>query len=564
MGPDYTLMRHISSNLFIFGWSWNNKKFPERRIQVAPTLAESMSGTFSRNTSDVTDVTSGNSTDQSRTLLHKDFAPGVAGLASRALSRSTHTHVTNGSPSPLTDHSRRLLHEAQHTEISHAGICDTSAIQNVPVEILGEIFRHCVEGSAANGWPFGYISPDRRRAPLLLCQVCAHWRQVAISTPVLWSKFSAQSTRSLPSKFIQLWLDRSQTHPLSFHLAQWEPSQVGLLPHAHSILKLFFPHFSRCCDLFIVLDDTLVRQLLSIPTKDKNSVESFTLDTNICTKEFIDQIPDLIRSFTNIHRLSIRESSAAAVPLLTIPWSQLTHVELHFRLPVKTVAVILARCVQIEEFTVDYLWPEPGLGSSPPILLRHLRSLHIRCCCHPDAALCCTEELLQYLTLPALRQFKFCHGHHPATWGRVIFPEFLVRSSCPLESLTVFDSDLVEDDIIALLSLPYLQSLKEIELLSNHLSDRTLESLTYPSSGTGILPNLETIGVFQCSSSDGKLADMVASRWASNPSPSARNISQLTTLRYYFHHPSVGTWPCHDLDFSRLSTFLADGLEVTL
>ena len=61
--------------------------------------------------------------------------------------------------------------------------------------------------------------------------------------------------------------------------------------------------------------------------------------------------------------------------------------------------------------------------------------------------------MLQYLTLPALCHFRLCHGYHPATWVPVVFLD-LVRSGCQLESFTILDDDLAEDDIVAESAIP--------------------------------------------------------------------------------------------------------------
>ncbi|KAF8205656.1 hypothetical protein K438DRAFT_517563 [Mycena galopus ATCC 62051] len=49
----------------------------------------------------------------------------------------------------------------------------------LPLEILSEIFAYCV--------PDEFITPNLTTAPLVLCGLCRQWREVAISTPELWS-----------------------------------------------------------------------------------------------------------------------------------------------------------------------------------------------------------------------------------------------------------------------------------------------------------------------------------------------------------------------------------------
>ncbi|KAJ7157061.1 hypothetical protein C8R43DRAFT_832370, partial [Mycena crocata] len=52
-------------------------------------------------------------------------------------------------------------------------------IRRVPAEILAEIFTHCVQNDA-------HSLTNPRYAPLLLGRVCGLWRNVSISTAVLW------------------------------------------------------------------------------------------------------------------------------------------------------------------------------------------------------------------------------------------------------------------------------------------------------------------------------------------------------------------------------------------
>ncbi|KAF8882227.1 hypothetical protein BD779DRAFT_935519 [Infundibulicybe gibba] len=81
---------------------------------------------------------------------------------------------------------------------------------SLPVEILTEIFLCCLDASE-------YITPSRRDAPLLLCQICRHWREVALSTPLLWSSLEVYERPPMPS-LVQCWLERSQPYPVSLSI----------------------------------------------------------------------------------------------------------------------------------------------------------------------------------------------------------------------------------------------------------------------------------------------------------------------------------------------------------
>ncbi|PPQ96050.1 hypothetical protein CVT26_004683 [Gymnopilus dilepis] len=54
-------------------------------------------------------------------------------------------------------------------------------MQLLPPETLGEIFCHCLPPDALD-----HQQPDVKTGPMLLSQVCSHWRGVAFATPYLW------------------------------------------------------------------------------------------------------------------------------------------------------------------------------------------------------------------------------------------------------------------------------------------------------------------------------------------------------------------------------------------
>lgn len=58
---------------------------------------------------------------------------------------------------------------------------ETSPIQDLPVELLAEIFQACL--------PYEAFPPraSAELAPLLLCSVCAGWRRFVCSRPEMWT-----------------------------------------------------------------------------------------------------------------------------------------------------------------------------------------------------------------------------------------------------------------------------------------------------------------------------------------------------------------------------------------
>ncbi|KAJ7652524.1 hypothetical protein DFH06DRAFT_907741, partial [Mycena polygramma] len=53
------------------------------------------------------------------------------------------------------------------------------SIHILPFDITSRIFLHCLPSH-------GRVSASPSRAPLLLAQICRHWREAALSTCGLW------------------------------------------------------------------------------------------------------------------------------------------------------------------------------------------------------------------------------------------------------------------------------------------------------------------------------------------------------------------------------------------
>ncbi|KAF7294216.1 F-box domain-containing protein [Mycena chlorophos] len=96
-------------------------------------------------------------------------------------------------------------------------------LNSLPVELVVEIFLRCIPPSPS------VFEVDRidlcapRYAPLLLTQICSSWRNIALSAPVLWSRFNVAcnlvNRRRQVAQLADLWLSRSGDCLLEVHLA---------------------------------------------------------------------------------------------------------------------------------------------------------------------------------------------------------------------------------------------------------------------------------------------------------------------------------------------------------
>ncbi|KAJ7766698.1 hypothetical protein B0H16DRAFT_1453742 [Mycena metata] len=105
-----------------------------------------------------------------------------------------------------------------------------------PPEIIAEIFFHCL--------PFEFTIPDPTTAPLVLCGICHHYREIALSTPALWSSLSLDVSRMARSKaYLELlhkWIARARNTPLSLSFQENYTSQTfqrGVIPNNSSAIE---------------------------------------------------------------------------------------------------------------------------------------------------------------------------------------------------------------------------------------------------------------------------------------------------------------------------------------
>ncbi|KAJ7458394.1 hypothetical protein B0H11DRAFT_187071 [Mycena galericulata] len=111
-------------------------------------------------------------------------------------------------------------------------------VLTLPPEITSDIFCQCLP---LREWNSTY-SFDTHEAPLLLLQVCATWRSIAISTPRLWAHLHLYIRKPPIRKGIEAvveeWLSRAGSSPLSFSLNELEdgfgPDIVGTLVRRHA------------------------------------------------------------------------------------------------------------------------------------------------------------------------------------------------------------------------------------------------------------------------------------------------------------------------------------------
>ncbi|RDB14692.1 hypothetical protein Hypma_016507 [Hypsizygus marmoreus] len=391
---------------------------------------------------------------------------------------------------------------------------------------------------------------------MLLCQVCSYWRQVALSVAVLWSSFDfvlTYETKWSHVALLQRWLTRSRTHPISFSLI---PTR-----RAAALRKALFANVQRWRHIQFRLDAELGQDFLKIDAEQAHLLErvSMTIDPRNWEDE---RLPSILASFPCLHHLQWTGKYIPATFVNTL-WPRLSHIKLvACVISTSDFLALLSHCPTVEH--IEAHRPLKSLGSppaGPSITVPNLQSLAFWA---DDPG-----EILDNLTLPCLRSLTTQPPRDPKALQRLDY-----RSSCKLEAFEMTDYGLTDDDALLYLRLPCMQSLRSLKLGSGAVTDRLVELLTWnPSSHADrvcALPRLTHLTLNMWKTTDGKVGEMISSRWHHDDHYSDHPVSLMDLDLDYEPDDyliedrliSKGV-EHHALDFTRFEQLAAHGLEIT-
>ncbi|KAJ7615336.1 hypothetical protein FB45DRAFT_1035328 [Roridomyces roridus] len=234
-------------------------------------------------------------------------------------------------------------------------------VLTLPTEITSEIFLH---------YTSDFETP--RFGTLILASVCSSWREVALSTPRLWTRFDRAVSRTAEvddirmSSLLRAWIARSGKLPLNLCIGLPD----GEHPEHANLLRVLVEHCSQWNALCLDCDGPLdipvdfPGPLLALTTLRVQGVRGNTtiprLPAAPCLREVL------------LHNARLVDTDWIA----SLPWSQLTTLRLQ---------VHLSECSQILEHTPNLecldLESEATEPTAPPIsapqILHHLHTMSI-------------------------------------------------------------------------------------------------------------------------------------------------------------------------------------------
>jgi hypothetical protein len=454
------------------------------------------------------------------------------------------TDITNGS---VASNVKATIDSADHvvdclaTDLAKMTLENLSApVSRLPPELLSLIFLECLPASP-KPW-------DPNSAPLLLMQICGHWRKIALSTALLWRHIHVELNTSSPESqiaWVENWLVRSSGCPLSVLLHSYG-ANVG-----HPVFNAIVLHAPQWEDLDIQLPYPLILTLLSaqnnLPMLRRLRIEityspsrQFPIDTFL--------VAPMLRN------VCLR----VPLELVKLPWAQLTHCTLS--LQGNECVEFIRRTPQLVNCTLDDCVDFPEICQDPDQrAVSHLTSLHLT-----EGGRTMMPFIFNHITLPKLRELSV-DLVDSTDWPHPIFMEFLARSSCHLQRLALLSAEIsYEDFVILLQNQPSLIEL-EIDWVdtpynngdSPIVDDNLINRLHYWDNLTeyqrpNLLPNLRILKLWgPLPFNDDNFVELVRSRWHSG-------AAQLVFVGAQYHRD----WDTQAI--RQLRHFCDEGLELLI
>jgi hypothetical protein len=242
------------------------------------------------------------------------------------------------------------------------------------------------------------------------------------------------------------------------------------------------------------------------------------------------------------------EVTGTYIPNLKVPFGSLTSLALSMAVfTLDNCCEVIEQCPNLVTLQLDNLEGNfLHVRSGPFIVLQHLQTLSVSSTSRQ------MNVFFDTFTFPSLLDVSCLIQH---SFPMCSFLNLLERSSCSLAALQLAVSMTEVDLLQCLQRCPSLSTLFLESTDQGFVNDEVLERLTFDNSGPSLCPMLKSIAIGEAclSSSDGKLARMIESRFSNRNSRTS-----------YLQHVSVSIGPGYTEDISRLEELQAQRFHLTL
>ncbi|KAJ7236207.1 hypothetical protein C8J57DRAFT_1247989 [Mycena rebaudengoi] len=414
-------------------------------------------------------------------------------------------------------------------------------VGELPPEITSSIFLHCLPSH-------GHVLPSPSRAPLLLAQICRHWREVALLTGELWNSLYLESIHIIVAQarnnwhvllaLIQTWFSRAKAAPLSLGL---NCRFVEVSPALMEVVSSFAGQIQRL-DLHLDLDQ--LRHHRPFQTR------RFPLLQHLATNAPEAEIGVVLKDTPSLRELrlvaSVRTSVIFLLPLLS--W-----LEISAQISITTFLSVLNNFPVLSHFKYNLSEPDTnGVDGFMTQVFPRLSSLA------GSAAAPC------FITLPGLQALELPNFSDPDH-----VPQFLARSSCTVDHLTLSMEEYYEDADGEQLRT-WLTAFPALSVLRLRGYMRVDVLIACLASETSLMPRLAEITIdssIRESNIDNNYDDALVSLLRHpRRSPKLRKFHMLFNTDLYIGYGDIErrVWTPGALVETALNNMIADGLDFLL
>ena len=359
-------------------------------------------------------------------------------------------------------------------------------VRQLPPDITSTIFEFCLPDFTDH--QLSYHTKGNISIPLSLGAICSYWRDIAWSTPGLWSSLVVRIRSKHDSHTVtgitEEWLARSGQLPLSIRiLSTFDNKSVPALA------DIINQYSTRWFDLDL---DMPLHCYQHFHATDNHApiLKSIRFQCSDSLTRMMSMNLNFQLTCPHLERVNFMGFSMGRT---NIQWDNLTHLTIHSTSITDSLLILLKapRLVFCKVSGFCSHFEEDGIGAP---VLTSLRSLQLL------IASVAAKDFLDNLIAPHLEEFSLPSGHVPSI--RVI-TSFLRRSACSLRSFTVIDIFLLnfEDFMFFLQSLPSLNSLSMLveDIAEDYSPPNILQlvakvlSSQSTSLQQGFLPNLKIL-----------------------------------------------------------------------
>jgi hypothetical protein len=326
-------------------------------------------------------------------------------------------------------------------------------IRQLPPDVTSTIFEFCVP-DFADHQILPYTKEDHS-IPLSLGAICSYWREIAWSTPSLWSSLVVlvpSRHHDIATDIAQAWLARSGQLPLSIRILSGFYNTA--IPALADIINQYSTRWS---DLDLFIPDCYYQHFHAT---DMHAPILKSIRFNCSIRA------EIVNFQLTCPRLERAHFSCIPMDGTNIQWDNLTYLTLH-NMSIIDSLLILRKTPRLVFCKVSGYFSrngERGIGAPVLTSLRSLQTLTG----YP-------EDFLNNLIAPQLEEFSLPDYYNPSM---EVITSFLKRSACSLRSLSMIFSvfpPYFEGFMRLLQSMPSLNKLSIISIASTIHYDVTLE-----------------------------------------------------------------------------------------